>query len=449
MMTLQRLLAVGLTTAFLSAADPAPYTAHEWGTFTSVQGSDGQTLRWNPFTESDLPSFVHTRGAPARGPKSDAAKGALALLGGKESTHWLQRMETPVIYFHAEAPVTVSAHVEFPKGLITEWYPVANTYGPFFGIPGLFPATDKSFAHWTDLEILPRSTPLPPDSKTHPRESAPSHYYAARQARSNPVRTTRGVGATDEGKGETEQFLFYRGVADFASPIKVSNPGADLIIENTGRDPVSHLFVWEARGTKASLIPMSALAVGATHHTEGDRNRIDGERGAMTREFKYRLQTALVGDGLNPDEAAAMIQTWADSWFDEDGVRVLYLVPRAFTDSVLPLTLTPTPRALARVFVGRAEVLPAEIERKATTLATRFIRDGSVEAAREFGRLVVPRFTDSLIRRIESQELAATEAWLRVEPSLEPLERRSQAAQQKVSNEFAALRSAVGKKKGQ
>jgi hypothetical protein len=157
----------------------------------------------------------------------------------------------------------------------------------------------------------------------------------------------------------------------------------------------------------------------------------------------------LVGDGLNPDEAAAMIQTWADSWFDEDGVRVLYLVPRAFTDSVLPLTLTPTPRALARVFVGRAEVLPAEIEQKATTLATRFIKEGSVEAAREFGRLVVPRFTDSLIRRIESQELAATEAWLRVEPSLEPLEKRSQAAQQKVSNEFAALRSAVGKKKGQ
>ena len=167
---------------------------------------------------------------------------------------------------------------------------------------------------------------------------------------------------------------------------------------------------------------MSALSVGAIHHTEGDRNRIDGERGAMTREFKYRLQTALVGDGLNPDEAVAMIQTWADSWFDEDGVRVLYLVPRAFTDSVLPLTLTPTPRALARVFVGRAEVLPAEIEAQATTLATKFIQHRDKQAAQEFGKLVVPRFTDSLIRRIESQELAATEAWLRVMPSLEPLD---------------------------
>jgi len=448
-MKLQLHLAAGLASACLTAADTAAYTAHEWGTFTSVQGSDGTHLRWNPFNESDLPQFVHTRRVPAKGTSVQAASVPLALLGQKESSHWLQRMETPVIYFHAEAPLRVSAHVGFPHGLITEWYPAANRYGPIFGATNLLPNAAESFAAWTDLEILPRTAQPASDAGIPPKESAPSHYYAARNARSNPVRTTHGVGKSSDGKGETEQFLFYRGVADFASPIKVSQPGADLIIENTGRDPVTQLFVWEARGAKASLTPVKSLAVGATHHTQGDLGRVEGERTAMTREFKYRLQTALVGDGLNPDEAAAMIQTWADSWFDEDGLRVLYLVPRAFTDSILPLTLTPAPRSLARVFVGRAEVLPSEIEQQATKLAAKFIQDGNGQAARELGKLVVPRFADSLINRIQTQELAAAEAWLRVEPSLEPLDKRSQAAQRKVLNDFAALRSAVGRTKGQ
>ena len=34
-------------------------TVHEWGTFTSVAGPDGQTMEWLPLTGStDLPAFV-------------------------------------------------------------------------------------------------------------------------------------------------------------------------------------------------------------------------------------------------------------------------------------------------------------------------------------------------------------------------------------------------------
>ena len=39
----------------------AGYVAHEWGTFTSVQGSDGALIAWNPFTAAELPPFVHER----------------------------------------------------------------------------------------------------------------------------------------------------------------------------------------------------------------------------------------------------------------------------------------------------------------------------------------------------------------------------------------------------
>jgi len=40
-------------------------TAHEWGTFTSIAGADGQAVEWSALTGStDLPSFVeHFRNA--------------------------------------------------------------------------------------------------------------------------------------------------------------------------------------------------------------------------------------------------------------------------------------------------------------------------------------------------------------------------------------------------
>jgi hypothetical protein len=45
--------------------------------------------------------------------------------------------------------------------------------------------------------------------------------------------------------------------------------------------------------------------------------------------LKQELADALVSQGLYRKEADAMIETWRDSWFEE-GMRVFYLVPRAW-----------------------------------------------------------------------------------------------------------------------
>jgi hypothetical protein len=66
--------------------------------------------------------------------------------------------------------------------------------------------------------------------------------------------------------------------------------------------------------------------------------------------------------GLYPKEAAAMVETWRDSWF-EQGMRVIYLMPRATVDKVLPLKVTPAPKETQRVFVGRVEMLSPWTER--------------------------------------------------------------------------------------
>src|SRR5262249_42063474 len=85
-------------------------TVHEWGTFTSVADANGNPVPWAPlFGPPDLPCFV------AR--DSEVYKGFLS---------GLVRMETPVLYFYSPQAQTLSVHVGFPQGRITEWYPKAD-----------------------------------------------------------------------------------------------------------------------------------------------------------------------------------------------------------------------------------------------------------------------------------------------------------------------------------
>src|SRR5687768_17780487 len=50
------------------------------------------------------------------------------------------------------------------------------------------------------------------------------------------------------------------------------------------------------------------------------------------------------------------------SWFGEDGIRVLYVLPRKWTDQTLPLTIEPAPDEIARVMVGRSEEHTSELQ---------------------------------------------------------------------------------------
>jgi hypothetical protein len=73
-------------------------TAHEWGTFTSVAGSDGKAVKWLPVDgSSDLPNFVET---------FQTTKAALP---------GTIRMETPVLYFYSARATTLSVNVSFRR----------------------------------------------------------------------------------------------------------------------------------------------------------------------------------------------------------------------------------------------------------------------------------------------------------------------------------------------
>ena len=90
-----------------------------------------------------------------------------------------------------------------------------------------------------------------------------------------------------------------------------------------------------------------------------------------------------------------MIKTWRASWFEE-GMRVFYVLPRAITDTVLPIDIDPKPTQLVRVLGGRAEVITPEME-KSVERQVGLLSDSSPEvraeamlAIRKYGRFFEP-----------------------------------------------------------
>ena len=78
--------------------------------------------------------------------------------------------------------------------------------------------------------------------------------------------------------------------------------------------------------------------------------------GATLSALTAELERMLMSHGLFPKEAAAMVATWSDSWFEE-GSRLFYVLPQNAVDAILPLRVTPRPAHTVRVFVSRLEVI--------------------------------------------------------------------------------------------
>ncbi len=305
-------------------------TAHEWGTFTSIADSTGRAAQWSPLTGStDLPGFVeHFRNA-----------------GFKLGLRGTVRMETPVLYLYDSREETVSVKVAFSKGVITEWYPRASRIEPAANIfDGTLyqPHPDGSIA-WDSVIVSPSLR------AEFPRENLDNHYYAARMTSSTPLRVK-----TPGGEQE-EKFLFYRGVSTFPVPLsaKLTTAGK-LLVENRSEEEIPNTILLERRGEQVGYRIGGALRKDVVLGVP--------ELTATIDDLGRDVEGMLVAQGLYQDEAHAMLETWRGSWFEE-GSRLLYIVPTAFVDGVLPLSINPAPSQTVRVFVGRLEIVTRATEK--------------------------------------------------------------------------------------
>jgi len=318
-------------------------TVHEWGTFTAIAGKDGRAMEWA------------TLGSPRFGPSADLPRfvehiGNASFKAGLRGTI---RMETPVLYFYSPRDVTVSVKAAFSRGLITEWYPHAASVQPngVFRDTALNQLQTDGSIMWDDVAVSPNL------NGEFPHEVVSNRYYAARETSSSPLRVKTATGE------QQEKFLFYRGVS--ASPLPLSaklNPDAKVLVKNSSEGEIPAVILFERRGERVGYRFAGTLRDEAVL----DPPALTGSIDALCGD----LEGILINKGLYPDEAHAMIETWRDSWFEE-GSRLIYVVPRGFLDNVLPLTISPAPGQVVRVFVGRLEIVtPATSRAVETALAS-------------------------------------------------------------------------------
>lgn len=362
---------------------------HEWGTFTSLQNEQGQTIGGVNINEEALPDFVDRL---INGLVTDAKPHSALFLGNNQFRverrtpgskgiyRYLpivtMRMETPVIYFHLprdiKEPIPYDVSVDFQGGWITEWYPEATVDAPGAkSLEGVFegkltPQTTGR-VEWNNLKVGTNGS-LP--------ETNSPVWIAPRQVKADTVTTTG---------GESEKYLFYRGVGAIESPITAQRnaAGNQLIfsadfsqLQTPGKLSITGQFLVDVRKNGLAFRKLPD-----THLSENQRQAIIGSTSAVFEASDYSqenfvkllntMREALIKDGLFEDEANALLETWKVSYFQTEGLRFFYLLPKAWTNEVLPLNvklsesyLTANPGIhirlqphIDRVMVGRLEIV--------------------------------------------------------------------------------------------
>jgi hypothetical protein len=346
------------------AGDNQRLVVHEWGTFTCLQDEHGREVAGINIDDEPVPRFVHNLAPYIQNRAVLSDDHWTYRQKGAPSFHPLvtMRLETPVIYFYPPAnqvtPFLLNVDVQFRGGWLTEFYPKAKADAPGliggnFRFRNLTPQTIGSLG-WHDLKV--GTTGAGP-------QTTDNVWLAPRKVNAVSVSTA---------SGESEKYLFYRGVGQLRAPLRVSGDTSSTLTVHANFDevlapqksvPIKHLWlvdIAEDGGTAyRALDPVTVnsdtRAVVATthaHFSPGEYARSADDRGLL----KQSMHKALVAEGLYDDEATAMLATWNRAYFESPGLRLFFVVPREWVDYYLPLSIS-KPADVNRVMIARVELV--------------------------------------------------------------------------------------------
>jgi hypothetical protein len=329
-------------------------TVHEWGTITTIHQLNGTPLgKLNALgVDHSLPEFVH-RLDQALLQYQSLSKARYPSNGGHPDV--TMRLETPVIYFYTDAKeVTLDVETSFQGGLLNEYYPTAEVsikdVEPDDSKNMRLTAMSSSSLSWKNITITETATALKTENPI---------WLAPREVNSRPIKASN---------GESEQYLFYRGVAHLNSLIATElDSNGKIILKSPERplipkvDAIAIPYVWitsvNGKGQLAfeDLGPVAIPSARLQTLRTMDVSKWEPDDYG-TEKFKNELKAALVEEGLYKDEAEALLNTWQTSYFKgEKGIRIFYILPRAWMDHYLPLKFS-KPVDVTRVFVGRIDI---------------------------------------------------------------------------------------------
>lgn len=280
--------------------------------------------------------------------------------------------------------------VAFPEGVTTHLYPAASSNLPAIG------AVTETAGGKTTWDVTVKAAgvevPIPPVAEDN-------IWAPSRRVDANFVATAA---------EEADRLIFYRGVGNFDLNLHASSDVTTrtLTVSNTDdAEDIPAAFALETDGySRGRVLALGSIAAGGSVSTglsDDARSLVGGANGNEPwmpfAEYQVRasvlLEEALRNAGLYPLEARAMVDTWTRSYFQTSGTRVLYVAPRPWVDAVLPISVSPAPAELQRVFVGRVEVLLAGEEQALLQAAQRGAAFSALEPQ-------MGRFAEPWLRRI-------------------------------------------------
>jgi hypothetical protein len=384
---------VGLGSPGGPATPPEKLVVHEWGTFLSVQGSDGVTLGGMVDSEEALPRFVMERTESVQ---------------ERTQTRWratlFTKMETPVTYFYVDKPTIVRVKVDMPKGLLTHWYPLVSQIKPEIKKEQLPTPEAGSSLDWGRFYVLPENS----FTKEKPRPELPAvgptdTWRFVRETDAAVIRVRTGQTAPQY---DAEKFLFYRGLGAFDLPLQARAAGPDkaldLVLTNRGPEALTGLVLIKVDNGTLRCARLDDLPGHATRpvHLESVLPAAQ-PLGTAIPGAKQIVADTLTAAGLYAKEARAMVNNWEHSYFATPGLRVLSITPRRLVDATIPITIEPKPTQMERVMVGRLEVLTPGTEKSIAEAVAGLGASNAKSRALAEARLdALGRLREPVLRRI-------------------------------------------------
>src|SRR5262249_15173138 len=156
----------------------------------------------------------------------------------------IQQLETPVLYFWSSTARAVQVDVGFPQGIVGQWYPEAASFTPELGALTKMASGQMSWQVMVDPAI---------DAAGVGSVSPDEIWAPSREVESTPVSYG----------GETEQFIFYRGLGMFDPPVRVeAAAGGGLRVRNAGTEAIDGVIVLRSGDAGGGLAFVGRVAAG-------------------------------------------------------------------------------------------------------------------------------------------------------------------------------------------
>lgn len=325
------LLALGFL--FLSPAPDPEFDVHEWGVFNFYQGIGADILSGS----EDLPDFVIRKDDLM---PEECGSGCKCIGGncpqdctheiwrkgggknrhcedkcqGRQCTHQPMAMDKPVINIYSEKDIQLRISVDIHKGRVNRWYPT-HTDASLKGMKVM----------WDNL-IVTRS------KKTLANAKDCTWWDLARDTDSSYLVTK---------KGDVEKFLFYEGESEELKPwISIKESKGKIALSVDTKHKFQGVFV--IKDKKIKYLDEVSESV-----------QIDLEKDLVEKPKAVQLIEALLKkDGLNEKEAKGVVKIWEKDFFEKEGLRVIYMMPRKEIDRILNVEITPKPKSFVRSMIA-------------------------------------------------------------------------------------------------